>query len=358
MKRCWWRTVAIGCCLLGNLPSARSVIFFSTGDPRYNTTAPTGILAESGWHLQGDAYPGIPIAPNFFIIATHVGGQIGDVFTFRGTGYRMISQFDHPDADLTIWKVDGAFPEYAPIYTSNDEIGKHLVVFGRGTDRGEEVHLNGVLKGWTWGETDGILRWGENVVAGISDAEGKPATASTKFQLLRADFDPNAGPNAAHLSGGDSGGGVFIQDGTGLWRLAGITHAANHQYSTTELGEAFNATLFDESGYYEGELGKRDYHPDEASLYQPGSFFATRLSIYAPWIQSIISGSSAKVLLEEAPSLPGPYTPVNDAMVNPAARSITIPRPDGTRFYRVSSDRPVAITGMSKAGEQVVLSYQ
>jgi hypothetical protein len=357
MKRCCWKAAAIGCCLIANLRT-ESVVFFSTSDPQYNTSAPTGNLANSGWHLQGDAFAGVPIAPNFFITATHVGGKVGDVFSFRGTGYRTIAQFDHPDADITIWKVDGAFPEYAQIYTQNDEVGKHLMVFGRGTERGEEVRLNGVLKGWEWGKIDGVLRWGENVVAGISDAEGKPATASTKFQLLRADLDPDGGPNEAHLSGGDSGGGVFIQDRDGLWKLAGITHAANYQYSTTELGEAFNATLFDEGGYYEGEPGKREDHPDDPALSQPGSFFATRLSVYVPWIQSIVGGASTSVLLEGASALRGPYAPVNGAIVDPAVQSITIPRPDSTRFYRLSGDRPVAITGMNRAGAQIVLSYQ
>jgi hypothetical protein len=358
MKGCCWKVAVIGCCLLASFHSTESVVFFSTGDPHYNTTPPTGMLGGSGWHLQGDAFPGVPIAPNFFITATHVAGKIGDVFTFHGTEYRMIAQFDHPDADITLWKVDGTFPEYAQLYTLNDEVGKTLVVFGRGTERGAEVRLNGVKKGWEWGKTDGILRWGENVVTGISDAEGKPATASTRFQLLRADFDSNAGPNEAHLSGGDSGGGVFLQDQDGVWKLAGINHAANYQYSMTELGEAFNAALFDESGYYEGDPGKREYYPDDPSVYQPGSFFATRLSMYAPWIESIIAGSSATALLEEAMSLPGPYTPVSNAAVDLVMQTITILRPSGTRFYRVAGDRPMTIAAMRKEGEQVVLSYR
>jgi hypothetical protein len=358
MKRCCWKAVAMGCCLLSGVGSVESVVFFSSGDPQYNTTAPTGSLADSGWHLQGDASPGVPIAPNFFITATHVGGKSGDVFTFRGTEYRMTVQFEHPDADITIWQVEGAFPQYAQIYTLNDEVGKQLVVFGRGIKRGEEVRLNGMLKGWAWGGSDGILRWGENVVAGISDIEGRPATADTKFQLLRADFDPNGGPNEAHLAGGDSGGGVFIQDHDGVWKLAGITRAANHQYSTTELGEAFDATLFDESGYYEGEAGKREYHPDDPSLSQPGSFFATRLSIYVPWIESIITGSNSPIHLQEATNLLGPYTPVSNAAIDAATQTITIQRPSGTRFYRVTGDRPMMIEGMRQEGEQVVLLYR
>jgi hypothetical protein len=42
-------------------------------------------------------------------------------------------------------------------------------------------------------------------------------------ELLRAPFDDNAGPNGAHLSSGDSGGGVFIFNrNTNQWELAAI----------------------------------------------------------------------------------------------------------------------------------------
>ncbi len=355
--RCWGKLLVLNCFMAAVLP-VKGVIFFATADPQHNTSPPTGALAGSGWDLQGDAFPGVPIAPSFFITATHVGGKAGDVFAFHGAEYPMIARYDHPDADITIWKVNGTFPQYATLYPHNDELGKPLVVFGRGTERGEEVRLDGILKGWAWGKSDGILRWGENVVAGISDADGKPTTATTKFELLRADFDPNGGPNEAHLSGGDSGGGVFIQDSDGLWKLAGINHAANFEYSTTQFDQAIDAALFDESGYYEGEAGKREYHPEAPSLYQPGSFFATRLSTYASWIQNILAASDASIHLEEAASLFGPYTPVASAVVDEAAQTITVRCPNETRFYRVAGERPITIIGIVRLGDEVVLSYE
>ena len=337
---------------------SRAVVFYSTADPQHNTTPPTGVLAGSGWDLQGDAFPGTPIAPNFFITATHLGGQVGDVFTFRGVAYPMVNSFPHPDADITIWQVNGTFPQYAPLYSSCDEVSKSLVVFGRGAERGEEVRLNGVLKGWAWGKTDGTHRWGENVVAGISDQDGHPATSSTKFQLLRADFDVNGGSNEAQLSGGDSGGGVFINDG-GVWKLAGVNHAANKDYSYTQTGPSFNATLFDEGGFWEGELAKREYHPDDPFTPQPGSFYATRISTYLGWIQSVtaLPLPAAAITLEESPSLLGSYGAVAGANLNPATSTIAIPRPSGTRFYRIVGDRPYTITGMKQSGDQVLISY-
>src|SRR5689334_10365182 len=96
--------VTIACILSGVSTSA--VIFYSTADPHYNTTPPAGELAGSGWDLQGDTFSGIPIAPHHFITATHVGGSVGDTFSFRGVGYPMIVAFVHPEADLTIWQVN------------------------------------------------------------------------------------------------------------------------------------------------------------------------------------------------------------------------------------------------------------
>src|SRR5437868_15540862 len=79
-----------------------AMVFYSTGDPHYNTTPPGGDLAGSGWDLQGDAFTGVPIAPNYFMTATHIGGNVGDTFSFHGIVYPMIASFVHPFADLKI----------------------------------------------------------------------------------------------------------------------------------------------------------------------------------------------------------------------------------------------------------------
>jgi hypothetical protein len=63
-------------------------------------------------------------------------------------------------------------------------------------------------------------------------------------------------------------------------------------------------------------------------------------------------------VLEESSNLLGPYTPVAGATVDADLQMITIPHPDGTRFYRVRGDRPYVIQQMDRAGESVVISYQ
>src|SRR2546426_401876 len=81
---------------------AKGVIFYSSGDPNYNTTAPSGSLTNSGWQYEGfwGGFLGTPIAPKYFITAEHVGGQVGNPFVFRGVAYPTTAVHDDPDSDL------------------------------------------------------------------------------------------------------------------------------------------------------------------------------------------------------------------------------------------------------------------
>src|SRR5207237_2740325 len=103
------------------------------------------------------------------------------------------------------------FPVYALLYTNTDEASKHCVVFGRGTPRGSAVIVSGVTNGWQWAAGDTVVRWGENDISGTANGGS----------LLRAAFDRNGGSHECDLSVGDSGGAMFIQDSSNVWRIAG-----------------------------------------------------------------------------------------------------------------------------------------
>src|SRR3954447_4709181 len=92
--------------------NSSAVILKGTGDPECNTTAPTGALTNSGWQYQGTwgAFLGTPVAPKYFITAAHVGGSIGDQFSFRGVNYATTALFDDPNSDLRLWRICGTFP--------------------------------------------------------------------------------------------------------------------------------------------------------------------------------------------------------------------------------------------------------
>jgi len=349
---------------LSGIP-ANAVLFYSTGDPNYNTTAPGGSLTNSGWQYEGlwGSYLGTPIAPKYFITAGHVGGSIGQALVFNGTQYPTTAVFDDPDSDLRIWRVCGTFPDYARIYTNTDEVNKSFVVFGRGTQRGAAVTTtNGAFgvktNGWMWGPGDGVQRWGENVVAGTVNGDG--LLGSGLGVLLQATFDKTGGPNECHLSVGDSAGAVFIQDGS-TWKLAGINYAVDGPYNTSTNGPGFAGAIFDEGGLYKKDVtGNWSPTPDLPTA-QPGSFYATRVSAHVAWIDSVINGptpSDSTPTLQSSADVAGQYADELNAVVDDTSKTITIALPGGSRFYRLRACGALAIQSIQVQGGNLVLTYQ
>ena len=257
--------------------SVDGVILYRTGDPAANTTAPTGTLANSGWQYEGifGNYLGTPIAPHFFITAQHIG-QDSDKLVYRGANYTIVKSFDDPGTDLRIFQVTQTFSAFAPLYTGSDEVGKHLVVIGRGTQRGTEVRSSGNLRGWEWGSSDEVERWGENVVAAIKQ---RPPGGDTLYAL----FDKAGLPNESHLSVGDSGGAVFLDD-HGVWKLGGINYDVDGAFYTGPNGAgSFLAALFDQRGFYDEN---RQFV--SGSTPKPSGFYASRISSRVEWIDSVV----------------------------------------------------------------------
>lgn len=255
-------------------PSAARAIIFS--DPSAtiftNTTAPPAAYAASGWDYQGlwGSFLGTPIGPNHFVTARHVHGTIGQTFIYHGTSYVTDNYVDAPNSDLRIWHVLAPFPDYAPVYLKPVNIGQELVIFGRGTDRGAPVTTSTGGAGWLWGATNQTQRWGTNRVSGISD------------RLLIAEFNfGTSDPYEAHLSVGDSGGGVFVKDEDDIWKLAAINFSVSSPYSAEPNGtERFNAALFDQTGFFE-EL-------TATPLSGPGELYLSRLDAQAEFIEDVV----------------------------------------------------------------------
>ncbi len=271
---------------LASIPAGRveALIFYSSGSTTFNTAAPSGSLAGSGWQFQGrwGSFLGTPVAPNFFIAAKHVGGKVGDVFSWNGVSYTTVAKVPHPTADLVLWKVSRAFPSYSPLYTASNETGRSLVVFGRSAARGAEVSVTNAspsaLRGWKWGGPGGgTIRWGQNAVHSVTTMGGA--------SYLVAGFDRAGGVNEATLATGDSSGAVFINDGTG-WKLAGINYGVQADFAMTATAPSFRAAIFDAGGLYVGAtVSQRFFLPDQAAD-MSAAWFATRISSYAAWIKT------------------------------------------------------------------------
>lgn len=256
--------------------AAQAVIVY--GPQQRNTTAPTGPLANSGWQFQGTwgSFSGTPIAPQHFITAQHVGGSVGNTFTYLSTTYTTTSFYDKPGTDLRVWKVDGVFPTYAPLYTKSNESGQDMVVIGRGTQRGAVVSVSPQDKGWSWGAIDGVQSWGtNNVAATITDPTYGP--------MLAYDFSAGGGSNEGTLSDHDSGGAVYIKD-LGTWKLAGINFGATGPYKFQPSdSSSFNASLYDQSGLFVNNGSQ--WVPASNS---PGYSVSSRISPNVEWINSVV----------------------------------------------------------------------
>ncbi len=313
---------------------SRAIIFMSTSNPGFDTTPPAGAYQGSGWQFQGDwsTVLGTAIGAQCFITAAHVGGAVGDSFVLNGRSYVTDRVDRDPNSDLAVWHVTTAFPSWASLYRSADEVGKSLVVFGRGTERGPLVAVQSLPKGWAWGPGDGVRRWGTNRVSAIKQGE------AGEGPLLASAFDLGASSTEAYLSSGDSGGGVFIQGADQVWRLAGINASVDGYYATNAAGALLNpnsafpglAALFDQSGFYvESTPGSW------SAVTGPGRWYATRISSHLAFVDSV------------CPSQPSPQSHAcSDGFDNDADGFIDYPNDPGCTSANSKTESPACQDGI------------
>jgi hypothetical protein len=276
---------------------AAAVLFYETADASYNTSAPTGFYENSGWQYQGyfGSFLGTMISPYHFLTSKH--GSTATTFVYdsvfsgqetinynvdttvnEGLGY-----WDIPGTDIRMFQVTSEFSQYAPLYTRTNEVGKPMVIIGRGGARGSEVQLapDG-LKGWATQGSDGTARWGRNTIDSVQ--------LSLVGELLVSDFDAVTGQDEAHISSGDSGGAVFINDG-GTWKLAGINYGVEGLWDTNTIndGSQFSAALFDKGGFYKGTDSTGWTFQPNNFLNRPSELYVSRISSSASYINNLVA---------------------------------------------------------------------
>ncbi len=274
----------------------QAIVFEATADPNHNISAPTGAFANSGWQYEGmyGSYLGTMIAPQYFITAQHIGTQ-GTTFTSSGifnggsdVTYNVdtaanggLGYWDISGTDLRLYKIQETFSAYAPLYTGSSEVGMTMEINGRGGPRGADVIVSGTLQGWEDTSPDGVARWGSNTVSSIySSAVGN---------LLTATFSASGTAEEATLSNGDSGGGVFVDDG-GIWKLAGVNYSIDGMFDTNNTvgdGSEFNAALTDRGGLYQGSDSFGWTFIPQLPLDNPSSMYASRISTSSSEIMAI-----------------------------------------------------------------------
>jgi hypothetical protein len=266
---------------------AAAVTFLDTADPLHNTTTPGD---NSGWQFEGEflVYLGVPVSPFHFVTAAHINGDVGAAFDFHGDLYTTIAKHELPGTDLRVWEVDHAkpFPIYAPLSSGVNDIGTTATVIGRGKQRGAEVFLGAVLKGWNSGTADQVQRWGKNIVA-------REDTDPLNGKLLVCDFNNPGVGDECHLSVGDSGGGLWVLE-DGLWRLAGIHYAVDGPLRVPPSGGTGmgDAAIFDAGGL-EYKNGEPWILLPDTLADNPASIYSSRISVHRTAIFAITGGDGS-----------------------------------------------------------------
>jgi hypothetical protein len=319
--------------IVGVAPSG-AILLMGTSDPASDTAPPPGPLQGSGWQFEGEWNDvlGTAIGAQCFVTAEHVGGNVGDTFVLGGRSYVTDAVTRDANSDLAVWHVTKALPSWATLYRSGDEVGRTLVVFGRGTERGPLLSLQGQAKGWAWGPGDGVKRWGTNVVSAVKQGDAGEGS------LLAAAFDRGASGTEAYLSSGDSGGGVFLQGTDKVWRLAGVNASVDGYYATDPSGTLLNpssvfpglAALFDQSGFYvESTPGTW------SAATGPGRWYATRISSNLAFVDAAC-----------APQAPPPSPACSDGLDNDGDGFIDYPNDPGCASAISTSESPACQDGV------------
>jgi hypothetical protein len=263
--------------------NAQAIILAEKADR--NTRKPSGVLLDSGWQYEGDwgEFLGTTISQKFFITAGHIGGNVGDNFIWNGKAFTTIATYNDPNSDLQLWQIHGRFPLAAPLFKENSESGRAIVMFGRGTQRGSEIDVNGQVKGWRWGADDSMQSWGKNIITGTTAGTADNNSTVNDGRIYWT-FDRNGIAHEGALSGGDSGGGVFTKTG-GVWRLIGVNNATQADFSLP------NSNIVDEGAIMDfGGLVNDDSLIPDTTADVPAQSYATRISTSTSWIYDVLAG--------------------------------------------------------------------
>jgi hypothetical protein len=285
--------------VFGAAIEAQAVLLY--GDNARNLNAPSVAQGLAGWELQATWSDGAdnqflvtPIDATHFIAATHIG-FVASTINFQGTDYTVDSTHHAWDSksDLSIYTItSGTFPTYATLYDASidgpETNATNMTIFGRGSQRGSAVNVDGQLRGWKWGGQDHLMSWGQNIVDGYASYD----QGTTEPSLLGFYFS-NDGIHNSALSTGDSSGAIFIQTADGQWKLAGINYAAfsGPFCNTSDGADPYRASLTDMRGLYVWDADKKTWVLDPTSgEVDPTASFASRISYRLDWIRENAPG--------------------------------------------------------------------
>ena len=231
--------------LFSPFDQARAIVFFSQGNDANLTSPGGGLPWDNVVQMQSSTGPigtGVYLGNRYVLTAGHVGPlasvKVGYVDYLLDSSPAVAIG----TADMKLVRL-ASDPGLSGVRLNSnpsaDGGAAHLVGYGVGRASSSLLGSNPV----TWGDSSSaIKRWGTNLVDGaISGVQVGGYTSD----LLRTQFNSNAGANEAALTIYDSGSALFRQIGS-EWYLVGLgAYVQNSGYSLAN--SQFNSTESDDN---------------------------------------------------------------------------------------------------------------
>ena len=290
------------------ISSAQAIVIFR--DPGRQLEPPADAEMKRCWDLHGawQGATGVIVARDWFITSAHLGTRVGGFFDWGGRAYLTTEAAAVPTSDLMLYRIDGSFPAWVEFWDDScgNEAQRAALLIGRGCARGAALRIPAKESpGWLWGDSDGRLSWGQNVISHVFDA------GENHGGLLVWTWDKGGNDLEGTLGVGDCGGGVFLKDDRGLWRLAGIhfdvdpsVGAADTQYSLSENADPFWAAIHDGRSLWKGTLGQ-PFKLVEGLADKPSPMWAgaTRIAPHTAFLKSVVAQNVAAQAAQSASAL-------------------------------------------------------
>ena len=185
-------------------------------------STPGGDWEGMNWDYVGSINAGsaVAVGSRYVLTNRHFNPNVGHTVTMEGVNYTVQEVFDAPvfdgkTPDLRMLKLDAPLPGYYEIYTGIfNKPNKNLIVVGTGYSGTIDVPSDS----YTWSTGTGRQkRWGTNE---WSTFQWVPSGSYNSY-CVQMNFDVGDSTYESGLASGDSGSGIFFEDG-GVWKLAAV----------------------------------------------------------------------------------------------------------------------------------------
>jgi hypothetical protein len=241
----WFHCLLGAVCLLTPIDFASAIVFYSQGNDVNLTNPGNGLPWENVVQMRSDSGPigtGVYLGNRYVLTAGHVGPLTSVKVGFLDYQLESSTPISIGTADMKLVRLasdPGLNGVRLNTNPSGDTGNSYLVGYGVGRASSSLLSSSPV----TWGDSSTALkRWGTNLVDGtIAGVQVGGYTSD----LLRTQFNSNAGINEAALTIYDSGSALFRQIGS-EWYLVGLgAYVQNSGYSLAST--QFNSKDSDDS---------------------------------------------------------------------------------------------------------------